>query len=99
MEGIKVIRVKAWNWFEKHWGVPYPILSPKIFSVINREARDADIIHVHDINYIISLVVSIYSKKYKKRLILTQHIADVKRGIIVNLIQQIAHWLYGGYII
>ena len=35
MDGIKVRRVKAWNYFEDKQGVPYPIYSPKIFSVTN----------------------------------------------------------------
>jgi glycosyltransferase involved in cell wall biosynthesis len=99
MDGIKIIRVRAWNWFEKKWGVPYPIFSPKILSVLDKEAKYADILHVHDIGYLSSFAATMKARKYSKKLILMQHIASVKKGFIVDLIQKIVQKTYGRYIL
>jgi glycosyltransferase involved in cell wall biosynthesis len=99
MDGIKVKRVKAWNWFESKLGVPYPLFSLKLFRVLNKEAKDADIVHVHDINYLSSFAGALKARRYSKKLILMQHITSVKKGFIVNLIQWIVRKTYGRYII
>ena len=99
IDGIKILRVKAWNWFENKWGVPYPLLSPSIFKVMNEEVKKADVVHVHDINYLNSFIASKKAKKCSKPLILTQHITFVNHGLITNLIQRIVKSIYGKYII
>ncbi len=99
MDGVKIRRVKAWNWFEKNYGIPYPIFSWKILKVMNEEAKNVDIIHVHDINYLTSFIATKKSKKYSKPLILTQHITFVNKGLITNTIQRIVKSVYGNYII
>lgn len=99
IDGIKIRRVKAWNWFEDKQGVPYPVFSWRIFKVMNEEAKNADIIHVHDINYLTSFIATKKSKKYSKPLILTQHITFVNKGLITNTIQRIVKSVYGNYII
>ena len=99
IEGIKIIRVKAWNWFERKWGVPYPIFSLKIFKVIKNEVEKADIVHVHDIWYLSSFVAAIYSRK-EKPLILMQHVGLVEtKKKIVNIIQKIVYPTYGTYVL
>ena len=34
-EGIRIVRVPAWNLFENKFDVPYPIFSPRLISTIN----------------------------------------------------------------
>jgi len=99
MDGIKVRRVNAWNWFERKFGVPYPVFSLKLFSIINKEAKEADVVHVHDIGYLSSFAGARKARKHSKKLILMQHITTVKKGFIVNLIQAIVQKTYGKYII
>jgi len=100
MDGIKVRRVKAWNYFEDKQGVPYPIYSPKIFSVTKQEAKDADIVHVHDLFYLSPFAGAIASQANKKPLVLMQHVELVKtKRPIVNLIQRLVYWTYGKYIL
>jgi len=100
MDGIKIRRVKAWNYFEDKQGVPYPIYSPKIFSVTNEEAKTADIVHVHDLFYLSPFAGAIASQINKKPLVLMQHVELVKtKRPMVNLIQRLVYWTYGGYIL
>ena len=100
LDGIKVKRVKAWNWFEKNIGVPYPVFSPKIFSLLNKEAKDADIIHVHDLFYLSAFAGAVASHLNKKPLILMEHVELVKTNRwIVNFIQEVVYLTYGRYII
>jgi glycosyltransferase involved in cell wall biosynthesis len=99
MDGIKIRRVRAWNIFEKKWGIPYPVFSLKLSRVLNQEAKDADVVHVHDIGYLSSWNGTRKAIKYSKKLILMQHITTVKKGFITNLIQFIVQKTYGKYII
>src|SRR5579864_997763 len=55
-EGIRIVRVPAWNLFEKNFDVPYPIFSPLLISTIRREMKKSDIIHAHGILYLGSFV-------------------------------------------
>ena len=88
IDGIKVVRVSAWNWFERKYGIPYPIFSTKLFKVMNEEAINADIIHVHDLFYLSAFAGAIASKKNAKPLILMQHVELVKtKRPIVNFVQ------------
>lgn len=100
MDGIKIIRLKAWNWFENKYGIPYPIFSWKIVKVMNQEAKKADIVHVHDLFYLSPFAGAIASQINKKPLVLMQHVELVKtKRPIVNLVQRLVYWTYGKYIL
>jgi glycosyltransferase involved in cell wall biosynthesis len=100
MDGIKIRRVKVFNWFERKWGVPYPVFSSKIFSVLNEEAKDADVVHVHDLFYLSSFAAALIAKIKKKPVILTQHVKTVKhKKFIVNFFQEFVKSTYGKFII
>ena len=47
-EGVRVVRVAAWNGFERRAGVPFPAPSPRILFEARRWARWADVVHVHE---------------------------------------------------
>lgn len=100
LDGIRIKRVKAWNWFEEKQNIPYPVYSYNIFKSMKKEAENMDIIHVHDLFYLSSFAGAIASKKFKKPLILMQHVELVKtKRPIVNLVQRLVYWTYGRYII
>lgn len=100
MDGFKVKRVNAWNIFERKWGVPYPVISSKIFSVVGKEVKNSDIVHVHDVFYLTSFVGSLLAQFYKKPLILMQHIKKVNdRRKIVSFIQWSVFGTYSQYVL
>lgn len=99
IDGIRVVRVKAWNFFERKYGIPYPIYSPKLILVLNKEVINADIVHVHETFYLSPFVAAILSRSNRKELVLTQHVGLIKvKRKFVNLIQKIVSKTYGKFI-
>lgn len=96
IEGITVIRIKAWNWFEKYFNIPFPLFSLNIFSTLSKEIKKTDIVHIHDIFYISSILPAIYAYLYKKSLYITQHVTIVSYPIkIIEYIQQFVYATFG----
>jgi len=95
MDGIKIRRVKAGNFFERKYGIPYPLFSLNLLNVLNQEAKRADIIHVHDLFYLSAFAGALVSQNTNKPLILMQHVELVKtKRPIVNLVQRLVYWTY-----
>ena len=74
-DGVKVVRVKAVNFLETV-GIPYPIFSPTLLSVLRREITRADIVHVHGMLYLSSIAAVRMAKHYGKPVVLTQTAPD-----------------------
>ncbi len=74
-DGVKVVRVKAVNFLET-FGIPYPIFSPALLSVLRREITRADIVHVHGMLYLSSIAAVRMAKHYGKPVVLTQTAPD-----------------------
>ena len=90
-EGIKIVRVSAWNLLEKKLDVPYPIFSPNLISTINREIKHNDIIHAHGSLYLGSFICSLFTRIYKKPFIVTEHVGFVTyKSSIINFVEKVA---------
>lgn len=90
-EGIRIVRVTAWNLFEKKFDVPYPIFSPRLISTINKEIKGNEIIHAHGALYLGSFISSLFARIYKKPFLVTEHVGFVKyKSSIINFVEKIA---------
>ncbi len=76
MDGVDVIRVKAWN-FSEDWSAPFPIFSFRLFSVLRRHIKSAEIVHIHDAFYMCSFLAGVFARLYRKPIVLTQHVSLV----------------------
>ena len=95
-EGIRIVRVPAWNWFEKNFDVPYPIFSPRLFLTLRKEIKKSTIIHVHGALYLGSFISSLLGKVYKKPLFVTEHVGFVSyKNPILNIIEKFAIYTIG----
>jgi len=74
-DGVRIRRVWAVNFLERV-GIPYPLFSPALFSVLQREIKQADIVHVHGMLYMSSIIAIRLAKYYKKPVVLTQTAPD-----------------------
>jgi D-inositol-3-phosphate glycosyltransferase len=77
-----VIRVPALNVLEDRLGVPYPIFSPRLVSVLARELKRADVVHAHGLLYQSSFWALRYAKLRHRGLngpvrVLTEHVGHV----------------------
>jgi D-inositol-3-phosphate glycosyltransferase len=90
-EGITIVRIPAWNFFEKKFDVPYPLFSPRLISTINREIKRNDIIYAHGALYLGSFISSLFARIYKKPFIVTEHVGFVMyKNSIFNAIEKLA---------
>lgn len=100
IDGIKVRRIKVFNWFEKKWGVPYPVFSSNLKKILKEEIKDAEIINIHGQVYSSSSVTMKLCKKLNKKFILTQHNTYIKyKNPVFRLIETIADKTVGRRII
>jgi D-inositol-3-phosphate glycosyltransferase len=91
VQGIKVIRVKAWNILEKLLDVPFPIFSTRLFPSVMREVKNNDIIHIHGALYLGSFLSAIFGRIHKKTVVITEHVGLVKYSSnVLNLVEKIA---------
>lgn len=100
IDGIKVIRVKALNFLENHFGVPYPIFYPKLLLRLKEGIKESDVINTHGIVWMQSFFGAIISRIYQKPIVLHQHNTYVNyKNPILRLIETIADKTIGRYVL
>ncbi len=57
--------------------IPYPVLFPSAWWVILEEARRSDMILVHDVLYMTSVIAYLAARAYRKPFVIVQHIGFV----------------------
>jgi D-inositol-3-phosphate glycosyltransferase len=78
--GDGVIRLPALNVLEDRLGVPYPIFSPRLATVLAREISRADVVHAHGLLYMSCVAALRFSKLRRPRgpvRVLTEHVGHV----------------------
>lgn len=96
IEGIRIVRVSAWNWLEEKFDVPYPIFSPRLITTIAREIKHSDVIYAHGMLYSGSFVGSLLAKLYKKPFFTTEHVGFLKyKSSVLNAIEKLAIYTIG----
>ncbi|WP_051942640.1 glycosyltransferase family 4 protein [Streptacidiphilus rugosus] len=76
-QGVRVVRVAAWNGAEKRAGVPFPLLSPRLLGEALRWTRRADVVHLHDCQYLTSWAAGAAAWLLRTPHVLTQHVGVV----------------------
>ncbi|WP_194911056.1 glycosyltransferase family 4 protein [Catenulispora rubra] len=88
-DGVRVVRVRAWNGLERKAGVPFPVLGPKLLRRAMRWARWADVVHIHDAFYLTSWAALTAAKLTRTPTVATQHVALVHHdSAAVGLVQK-----------
>ncbi|MGW2207312.1 glycosyltransferase family 4 protein [Streptomyces sp. NPDC001774] len=95
-DGIRVVRVAAWNGAERRIGMPFPLFSPTLLPAVVRLARRADVIHVHDCLYLSSWAAGLAAGLTRTPYVLTQHVAVVDHpSRLVRAVEQLLYVLAG----
>ncbi|MEU6403055.1 glycosyltransferase family 4 protein [Streptomyces sp. NPDC046985] len=92
-DGVRVVRVAAWNGAERRAGVPFPLFSPALLTTALRLARRADAVHVHDCLYLSSWAAGLAARLTRTPYVLTQHVAVVEHPSA--LVQAVQRAVYG----
>ncbi|MBF9068285.1 glycosyltransferase family 4 protein [Streptacidiphilus fuscans] len=99
-DGVRVVRVAAWNGAERRAGVPFPVLSPRLLTRALRWARWADVVHVHDCLYLTSWAAGLAAAATRTPLVLHQHVALVQHpSVLVRLVQQAVYAVAGRFLL
>jgi glycosyltransferase involved in cell wall biosynthesis len=95
-DGVRVVRVAAWNGLEDRMGVPFPLFSPRILVRAVRLARWAQLIHVHDCFYLSSWSAGLGAVLARRPLVLSQHVGLVDHPSgAVRAIQRLVYRIAG----
>ncbi|MGV9322682.1 glycosyltransferase family 4 protein [Streptomyces sp. NPDC003660] len=93
-DGVRVVRVAAWNGAERRAGVPFPLFSPALLPAALRLARRADVVHIHDCLYLSSWAAGLAARLTRTPYVLTQHVAVVDHPS--GLVRAVQRAVYGG---
>ncbi len=77
IEGIRVVPVAAWNWTERHLGIPYPLIWPWAIVVLWREVRRCDVVHLHDSLHGLALGIACCVRCQGRAMVVTQHVGEI----------------------
>jgi glycosyltransferase involved in cell wall biosynthesis len=85
--GLRIVRVGALHWPERCFGVAYPLFSPRLLTVLWREVRAVDLVHVHGLVFPGSIVAAAYARLLRRHCLLTEH------GGLLRYRSRLATWL------
>ncbi len=98
-DGVRVVRVRAWNGFEARFGVPFPLFGPGLVRQMRRWARWADVVHIHDTFYLTSWAAARAARKARRPWLVTQHVELVHHpSALVTAVQKAVYRLAGARI-
>ncbi|MGY2704711.1 glycosyltransferase family 4 protein [Nocardioides sp. HB32] len=89
-DGVRTVRVRAWNGLEERFGVPFPLFSPRLLSRLYGEVRRADVVHVHDVLYLSSWVAAMWCIALRTPYVVHRHVGFVHHSsALVRLVQRV----------
>ncbi|MGL5828907.1 MAG: glycosyltransferase family 4 protein, partial [Angustibacter sp.] len=95
---LRILRVRAWNPGESR-GVPFPLFSPELLWIALRAIRPADIVHLHDVQYLSSWAAALCCWITRTPYVVTQHVDLVDHpDRVVRWVQRVVHALIGRWI-
>jgi glycosyltransferase involved in cell wall biosynthesis len=98
-DGVRVVRQKSWNGFEKR-NVPWPIVLPDQMGKARELIRWADLVHSHGILFHNTALASGYARTLGKPLIATEHVGIVPyRSPLLLSVEVAALWSVGRAVI
>lgn len=87
-DGVRTVRVRAWNGLEERFGVPFPLFSPRLLTRMLGEVRRADVVHVHDVLYLSSWVAAICCLALRRPYVVHRHVGFVHHpSLLVRVVQ------------
>jgi glycosyltransferase involved in cell wall biosynthesis len=70
---VRVVRVPAWNGLERHCHLSFPIFSPRLLLRLWEEVGRCDVVHVHGLLFMSSVVALLVARLRGRPCILTDH--------------------------
>jgi D-inositol-3-phosphate glycosyltransferase len=93
--GFPVYRVAATNALEQRTGIPYPLFSPRLLSLMTRLVQAHDVVLIHNHTYMTSVVAALAARLYNRPTVLIQYNPFVEYRFPWNVVQHGADLLLG----
>lgn len=95
-DGVRTVRVRAWNGLEERFGVPFPFFSPRLVTRLFGEVRRADVVHVHDVLYVSSWVAALWCLALRTPYVVHRHVGFVHHSsLLVRVVQGVVLATFG----
>jgi glycosyltransferase involved in cell wall biosynthesis len=75
--GLRCVPAANWNVVERALGFPYPLWGPAALARLARAARAADVVHLHECQYLPSLVAWAAAAAARRPVVITQHVGRI----------------------
>jgi glycosyltransferase involved in cell wall biosynthesis len=96
MSNIAYLPIKTYNFFERYFSLPFPILGFSAFRKLYDAVKSADIIHLHDYIYPANMAAFMFSKILRKPVLITQHIGYIPyKNIFVRSLLSLLNRTFG----
>jgi glycosyltransferase involved in cell wall biosynthesis len=89
-DGFPVHKVAASNVLEDRIRLPYPLFSPRLFSVMSHLARDVDVVTAHTHTFMSTIAAARAAREHSKPFVLIQNNPYIDYRFPLNLVQQTA---------
>lgn len=99
LPGVRCVPMRTINGIERLTGFPYPLWTTGALRRLAQEVARAEAVHIHDGIYFGSLVATALARRYDKRLVVTQHIAEVPLRRPLNWILAAANRLAAHFVL
>ncbi len=87
-QGVRTVRIRAWNSLETRFGVPFPVFSPRLLVAMWRQVRRADLVHVHDPLYVTSWAAALWCWVLRTPYVVHRHVGFVHHpSVVVRIVQ------------
>jgi glycosyltransferase involved in cell wall biosynthesis len=96
-DGFPVHKVAASNVLEERVRLPYPLFSPKLFSLMSRLARDVDVVVAHTHTFMSTIAAARAARAQKKPFVLIQNNPFIEYRFPLNVVQRTADATIGRY--
>ena len=90
---LEVIRLPCSHVIERISTVVFPLFSPRLFFEMWRQVKRADVVHIHDVFYMISWAAAVFAVLVRRPILLTQHVALVEHPS--KLVMAVQRLVYG----
>ena len=87
-DGFPVHKVAASNVLEDRVRLPYPLFSPRLFSLTSRLARDADVVVAHTHTFMSTIAAARAARAHHKPFVLIQNNPFIEYRFPLNLVQR-----------
>ncbi|MCF6157957.1 MAG: glycosyltransferase [wastewater metagenome] len=90
LDGIKVVRVLGSDILSRA-GINFPLISASMRRWLKHFISGADIVHIHGFLFLSSLYAISAAKRYRKPIVLTEHVGHVRLGnALFNMMEVVA---------